>query len=240
MNSNIFNLQANYIALMNAIEEADGVLDEDLSELLKCTEENAMEHCEQLVSMKKSLESDCTIIDDEIARLTKLKGSKTNSINRVKESLLWLLNNFGESGKSGNKTIKLATNTVFTKSTPHCEILDEPGFDNRDFTKYIVSHKFSKDDIPKLESEFNLANGIDIKPNILKKELGDTLKISNLQLYIEEDGSVDPNHILNLQYSFNSLGDYIVGDKTMYKYSKDTNRYHPIARIEYNNSVQIR
>lgn len=253
--SNIFNIKSNYFTLMQQIEEVEGEITEDVAELLKCNEEEAQETLEELVKMKKSLEADIKTIVDEETRLSRLCDRKSKAVEKIKESMQWILNNFGDDGKSGNKTMKTEFNTIFTKSTKICNVLDEMSFDNEDYVKIVIKDKFTFDEFEKIEI------ALDATPNcgkvLLKAELKEALLTAkkeelNSNLATKGEGvelCIDPYDILNDKHpALEGLPDYIITKDGLFDLvmvesdnaGNDKSIYLLRAFIETNTHVEVR
>ena len=83
---NIYQIEQQYIALANQIIEADGVLDDELSEALQINQDQLEEKGRSYGYVIK-LDGEVDIIDLEIKRLTALKKSRKNTIDRLKETI---------------------------------------------------------------------------------------------------------------------------------------------------------
>ena len=84
---NIYQIEQQYIALANQIIEADGVLDDELSEALQINQDQLEEKGRSYGYVIKKLDGEVDIIDLEIKRLTALKKSRKNTIDRLKETI---------------------------------------------------------------------------------------------------------------------------------------------------------
>lgn len=95
MKQNLYNIQTEYLILINEIEANDGLLTEAQEEALKLNESNrdskAIAYTEVIGGKEKLNDR----IDEEIKRLQQLKKTNTNVIKRLKENLLNAVNLFG-------------------------------------------------------------------------------------------------------------------------------------------------
>ena len=96
MKQNLFNIESDYLKLMEQIQEADGEITEELSEQLKINEAQLQGKSIAYLSVIKSVEAFNMQIDDEIKRLQQMKKTRTNLISRLKDRLLEAVNLFGE------------------------------------------------------------------------------------------------------------------------------------------------
>ena len=241
MNNNIFNLKSDYITILNAIEEADGEIDENLGELLKATEETATEKAEEFVKMKHSLDSDVSIIDDEISRLKLLKESKLKALDTIKASLLWIVNNFGDTGKTGNKTIKLAIATLFTRTYESCDIISSVNINNKEYVRHTINSKFTDEQLAKIENV--IPGQFSSEKVILKDILKDDLKKAETGAYIiDADGTIDISKnslVLNCDDEDN-YPETLLTEHTLFNYNFKLNRYLPVASIVKTQSVTVK
>ena len=96
MKQNLFNIESDYLKLMDQIQEADGEITEELAEQLKINEAQLQGKSIAYLSVIKSVEAFNMQIDDEIKRLQQMKKTRTNLIGRLKDRLLEAVNLFGE------------------------------------------------------------------------------------------------------------------------------------------------
>jgi len=96
MKQNLFNIESDYLKLMDQIQEADGEITEELAEQLKINEAQLQGKSIAYLSVIKSVEAFNMQIDDEIKRLQQMKKTRTNLISRLKDRLLEAVNLFGE------------------------------------------------------------------------------------------------------------------------------------------------
>ena len=85
--SNLFNLKNDLLEMMNAIIENGGEINQEQEEALKVTEHNYLVKSQNYVQVIKSIEGDINVIDQEIKRLQHLKKVRTNTIERLENSL---------------------------------------------------------------------------------------------------------------------------------------------------------
>lgn len=149
---NIFNLSEEYLSLMAEIEEADGVLTEELEERLAVNEQNVHDKLRAYRYVKLMLESNVTLIDDEIERLNTIKKSKINTIERIKETMLNAILIFGEDGKSGNKKLDYYDFKLWTTNRQVLNVEREEEFNNPDYIRYSIGDKLSTEEYKKVKS----------------------------------------------------------------------------------------
>jgi len=84
---NIFELNSEYIDLMNALEFIDESAEESINEELQLNEKEFEEKAVNYIKMIKKWEGDIETINTELRRLKELKDSKQLAIERLKNSL---------------------------------------------------------------------------------------------------------------------------------------------------------
>lgn len=103
---NIFQLQEEYLYLMQDIEQAEGEITEELAERLAINKEDFSAKMDAYANIIAQFTGEIAIIDTELERLKGLKTSKENAITRMKAAMNDALKLFGEPGKTGNQTFK--------------------------------------------------------------------------------------------------------------------------------------
>jgi len=96
MKNNLFNIESDYLMLMDQIQEAEGEITEELAEALKINEAQLQGKSVAYLSVIKTAEAEVMIIDEEIKRLQGLKKTRQNLNTRLKDRLLEAVNLFGE------------------------------------------------------------------------------------------------------------------------------------------------
>lgn len=119
---NIFEIQQEYLALYNEIEENDGVLTEELMDELTIKQEELESKLKGYYYVIKTVDGQVETIDKEIERLNKIKKSKTNSIQRLKEVMLNTVITFGKEDKSGNHKMDLGLFKMWTRNQKYVEV----------------------------------------------------------------------------------------------------------------------
>ena len=84
---NIYQIEQEYITLANQIIEADGVLDDELSQALEINQDQLEIKARSYGYVIKQLDGEVDLIDLEIKRLTALKKSRKNTVDRLKETI---------------------------------------------------------------------------------------------------------------------------------------------------------
>lgn len=101
MGNSIFKISSDYDALMHIIEENEGVIPEELEEQFSITLEDVEAKFSNYAYIIQKLKGEGKTIDDEIARLEKLKKAKENSAKSLENILLMFLPKFGNKVKAG-------------------------------------------------------------------------------------------------------------------------------------------
>ena len=96
MKESLFNIETEYIKLMDQIQEAEGEITDEMSEQLKINETQLQGKSIAYLEFIGSKETLNTRIDDEIKRLQAIKKSNNNLIKNLKERLLNAVKLFGD------------------------------------------------------------------------------------------------------------------------------------------------
>ena len=139
---NIFEISKELESVFDELEENGGELTEELEEKLSISQDEFRSKVNAYLSIIKHIESDIDCCDKEIKRLQSVKKSKQNTIDRLKNILVWAIDKFGDSNKSGNKYVDLGTSKVTVKSS----------------NKVIVNEKYADNIISSTFAELNEAN----------------------------------------------------------------------------------
>lgn len=126
--ASIFSIQSDKLELEQKLAdlmyESDGEITEDnseevqrIQEALEFTEDNFLHKVDSTIAFIKQQESNISIIDSEISRLSKIKNITKNSIERNKVNVAYAMDRFGFE-KLDRATYKLSLRT----STPAPEI----------------------------------------------------------------------------------------------------------------------
>lgn len=139
---NIFEISKELESVFDELEENGGELTEELEEKLSISQDEFRSKVNAYLSIIKHTESDIDCCDKEIKRLQSVKKNKQNTIDRLKNILVWAIDKFGDSNKSGNKYVDLGTSKVTVKSS----------------NKVIINEKYADDIISSTFAELNEAN----------------------------------------------------------------------------------
>lgn len=125
-NLNIYQIEQAYIGLADQLTEGD--VTPELEAQLAITEAQMQEKGRNYGYVIKQLETDCEAIDNEIKRLTALKKTRSNAIDRLKSTLSQAMQLFGI------MEIKTPTLKVSFRKSKSIEIVNESQIDR----KYIM------------------------------------------------------------------------------------------------------
>ena len=139
---NIFEISKELESVFDELEENGGELTEELEEKLSISQDEFRSKVNAYLSIIKHTESDIDCCDKEIKRLQSVKKSKQNTIDRLKNILVWAIDKFGDSNISGNKYVDLGTSKITIKPS----------------NKVIVNEKYADDIISSTFAELNEAN----------------------------------------------------------------------------------
>lgn len=126
---NIFQLSAELQDIFNELEENGGELTPELEKRLQINQADVNDKVETYTKVIAQLNSDIELIKNERKRLDDLKKRKENTIERIKKLILYAIDMFGTTNKSGSKYIDFGTGKVSTRLSESIEIDDE-GYEN--------------------------------------------------------------------------------------------------------------
>lgn len=120
----LFNIQAEHLQLMEALEDAEGLLTPELEEALEINKAELEKKAEGYIHIIKEFEAKINLANDEIKRLQALKKAATNAQDRLKESLFNALMQYGVIDKKGVKRLEIGTNKLSTRKSVQVNIID--------------------------------------------------------------------------------------------------------------------
>ncbi len=123
--ASIYNIQQDLYAIINLIEENEGIVDDELLQALSITETEFKSKVEAYTNVIKSLEADLNAIKEEKARLDSLKKSKERTIERLSNILKEAILAFGDTTKSGSKFIDYGIGKVSLRRSEVVELDDD-------------------------------------------------------------------------------------------------------------------
>lgn len=125
MSLNIYQIQQNLLNIYDELEENGGEFTEELEEQLAITQDNFKTKVEGYTNIIKSINADIDAIDTEAKRLSELKKSKAKVVERLTNTLIDAINQFGETSKSGSKFFDYGTGKVSIRRSIKCETDDD-------------------------------------------------------------------------------------------------------------------
>lgn len=150
----LYEIDQEYIILMDQLEEAEGILDETLERMLEISEQNITQKAEAYAMMITQWDGEAQAIREEEIRMAKRRRAKESSIERLKERLSSSMLLFGKEKIEG----KLFT-IGFRKSTRMER--DEDGKDPLEFLdeKWIATMR--KVDTAAIGAELKAGGSVD-------------------------------------------------------------------------------
>jgi nucleotidyltransferase/DNA polymerase involved in DNA repair len=106
-NKSLYQITVEQAELFNKIEELDGELTPEILEQLQLNAENFEAKARGYIWMIKKAESENNTINAEIERLQRIEKRNDKLIDRLKESMKFALETFGESKKVDTFTLSL-------------------------------------------------------------------------------------------------------------------------------------
>lgn len=132
MSKSIFNIQQEYINLLNQLEESDGELTPELEQALAINEQELEVKSIGYAQVVRKVESDIDIIAAEIKRLQALKKSKESTVERLKTTVENAMQLYGIN------TIQFSTMQLSLRKSESVHINDESTLDSRFLVEKIT------------------------------------------------------------------------------------------------------
>lgn len=123
--SNLYKISEELRNIYSQIEENEGELTPELEEALSITEEDFQNKISDYSELLKQLNADLFTIDTESKRLSALKKSKENLVNKLKETMADAIEEFGYTNKTGSKYIDLGSTKISVRHSSKCETDDD-------------------------------------------------------------------------------------------------------------------
>lgn len=161
---NLFQITQEFLELASMIEDAGGEVNDAILEELAISRENFSHKAEGYARLILKWDSEIEVASVEIKRIQALKKAKENSVARLKETLLYALQAFGqEDVKTGVKRYDTALFKLSTRKSQAVEITDEASLPDGCF---VIKREVSKTAIKKLLEEGQDLEGAGIKENV--------------------------------------------------------------------------
>ena len=119
---NIFNISQELEDIFYQIEENGGEITPELEERLAITEDKLHDKLDSYRRIYSKFMSDAKTCKEEETRIAKLRKSKESQAERLKDTMLTAVQQFGALGKSGNRLINLPDAKLYTKASACTEI----------------------------------------------------------------------------------------------------------------------
>ena len=119
---NIFNISQELEDIFLQIEENGGEITPELEERLAITEDKLHDKLDSYRRVYSKFMSDAKTCKEEETRIAKLRKTKENQAERLKDTMLAAVQQFGALGKSGNRLINLPDAKLYTKSSACTEV----------------------------------------------------------------------------------------------------------------------
>ena len=134
---NIWQIQQELLDIFNELEENGGDLTPELEDKLNITQSEFKNKIENYLYVIKKTESDINACDAEAKRLTALKKSKQNTVDRIKSVMAKAIEQFGDENKNGNRFIDLGTAKITVRTSDKVIV-------NDDFAENLVNSTFDE------------------------------------------------------------------------------------------------
>ena len=207
--ANIFNIELDYLRLMNEIEDAQGEITEEMETFLVINEQDAKDKLNSYAHIITLKESDITIAKDEIVRLQKRIDGREKLIARLEKTMIQAVKMFGTEGKP-SKITGLASITFDTgkftltvgKSKGMVGNDDEKvtadNFSDDSYNQYTITRKFTNAQIDTITDLLSHSDRVDIllQNDDLKRSV-DTAQLKNdlLNGTVVSEGQVETEGI---------------------------------------------
>lgn len=151
---NIWQISQELQSVIDELEENGGELTEDLEDRLTVSQTDFKTKVKSYSEVIKHIEGDIKLIDEEIARLKDLKESKKKTIDRLSKVIIWAVDMFGETTKSGGKFVDYGTGKISVRNTEKVEV-------DTDTTDTAVKNFLSYLSMLDYTNELDNCNGVD-------------------------------------------------------------------------------
>lgn len=119
---NVFQLATELQDIINELEENGGEITPEIEEQLDINQEAVNRKVKSYTEVIHQLESDIELIKSEDKRLADLMKRKEKTIEAVKKLILYSIDMFGETNKSGIKYIDFGTGKVSTRKSESLDV----------------------------------------------------------------------------------------------------------------------
>ena len=122
MGQNIYQIGREFEEIFDELEENGGELTEELEKRLAVNQENLKTKLDSYRKVYSSINSEVDVCKAEETRIAKIRKIKQNVANRLKSIMLDAVINYGDEGKSGNRSVSLVDSKLYTRASKCCEI----------------------------------------------------------------------------------------------------------------------
>lgn len=137
MNNSIWDIDNNIQAIFNDIEENGGEITPEQEEQLIQNQEDFVNKVDSYCALIDKYNSYIDSCKTEKKRVNELQKTRDNIVTKLKSVLLFAVDKYGSTGKSGNKIFETATRKLFIKSIDKL-IVDEER--KQIFTNAFISY----------------------------------------------------------------------------------------------------
>ena len=160
---NLYQITQEFLELASMIEDAGGEVNDAILEELAISRDNFSHKAEGYARLILKWDSEIETASAEIKRIQALKKAKDNSVTRLKETLLFALQAFGQEDNKGVKRYDTALFKLSTRRSLAVEITDEATLPDEAF---VFKKEVSKTAIKKLLEEGQELEGAGMKENV--------------------------------------------------------------------------
>lgn len=160
---NLYQITQEFLELASMIEDAGGEVNDAILEELAISRDNFSHKAEGYARLILKWDSEIETASAEIKRIQALKKAKENSVARLKETLLFALQAFGQEDNKGVKRYETALFKLSTRKSQAVEITDEATLPDEAF---VFKKEVSKTAIKKLLEEGQELDGAGMKENV--------------------------------------------------------------------------
>ena len=171
----LFNIAENLRRIFATVEENEGELTPELEQELVINKENFTETIKSYSNYITVLNGEIATVKAEQDRLNKLKKSKENTVERLKNAIATAIIEFGDTSKSGAKFIDFGTGKVSIRKTASVEA-------NEEFAENIVNCLMEEMSSEKYTNQIDVndVSFSDITDRYVFKSTEDSAKCENL------------------------------------------------------------
>ena len=87
MKKSLYQIEQEYLQIAQTIEDADGVLDEQMEQALIINQEELQTKAVKYALVIRQMDAEAAMLKAEIARMNALKKSKENTVDRLKDAI---------------------------------------------------------------------------------------------------------------------------------------------------------